>query len=250
MQFDPLCLGRARHVVVFSGAGISAESGLATFRDDSIGLWARLDPAELATARAFRKDPGLVWGWYEWRRMMAQQAQPNAAHLAVAKLARCVPQLTVITQNVDDLHERAGTSGVLHLHGSLFAPRCFACARPFSGELVQVPTVKDGGRIEPPRCMHCGGRVRPGVVWFSETLPDATLRQAFAAARECDLLLVIGTSGVVQPAARIPQLALQHGATVLHINPQPVAPRHAREFSLAGKAGEVLPALVREAFPD
>lgn len=243
-------LQSASHVVVFTGAGVSAESDIPTFRDALSGLWERFDPAELATPQAFRRDPALVWGWYEWRRMKVLQAQPNAAHRAIVELARRVPKLSLITQNVDDLHERAGSTQVTHVHGSLHAPRCFACARPYVG-LVDMPVEpEEGRRIEPPRCLHCHGKVRPGVVWFGEMLPETALRQAFAAARDCDCLLSIGTSGVVQPAAQIPHLALEHGATVVHINRQPIASQHAREISLVGPAGELLPVLLRQAFTD
>lgn len=248
MEFNADRLREARHVVVFTGAGVSAESGIPTFRDALTGLWERFDPAELATADAFRRDPALVWGWYEWRRRKALQAQPNPAHRAIAELARWVPKLTLVTQNVDDLHERAGSRDVLHLHGSLSAPRCFACTRPY-GQALPVPDVPEAGaRIEPPRCPHCNGKIRPGVVWFGEALPEKALREAFAAARDCDLLLSVGTSGVVQPAAQIPLIAQESGATVLHINPQPVPLGGERAFGLVGKAGEILPDLLRRAF--
>ncbi|MHC9138287.1 SIR2 family NAD-dependent protein deacylase [Pseudomonas aeruginosa] len=214
-------LAGARRLVVFTGAGVSAESGIPTFRDALGGLWARYDPAALATPAAFADDPALVWGWYEWRRLKVLGVQPNPAHRAIAALSGRIAGTRLVTQNVDDLHERAGSRDVLHLHGSLHAPRCPAC----------------------------GGQVRPGVVWFGEALPEAALREAFAAACECDLLLSVGTSGVVQPAARIPGLALEHGASVVHVNPQPVRTRHPREHCLVGPAGEVLPDLLRRSFP-
>ena len=243
---EALCA--ARDVVVFTGAGVSAESGIPTFRDALTGLWQRFDPGELATPEAFRHDPALVWGWYEWRRAKVLQAQPNPAHQAIAELARRVPRLTLVTQNVDDLHERAGSTAVIHLHGSLHRPRCFACARPFEGLDAAPQEPAEGRRLEPPRCPHCGGRVRPGVVWFGEELPEDALQQAFAAAQACDLLLSVGTSGVVYPAARIPQLALESGARVVHVNAQPVAIHGAREYSLIGAAGTVLPELLARAF--
>ncbi|NBF05993.1 NAD-dependent protein deacylase [Pseudomonas sp. Fl5BN2] len=248
MQFDPQRLAQARHVVVFSGAGVSAQSGIPTFRDALTGLWENFDPARLATPQAFREDPALVWGWYEWRRMKVLQAQPNPAHLAIAELARRVPRLTLITQNVDDLHERAGSPSVLHLHGSLHSPKCFACNRAFRGELPEPPTAEQGYRIEPPRCTGCNGKIRPGVVWFGEALPQQALKDAFKAAGECDLLLSVGTSGLVQPAAQIPQLALQQGAAVVHINPQAQACAHPEEYHLKGKAGQLLPELLQRAF--
>jgi len=160
MEFQVDQLRSARHVVVFSGAGISAESGIPTFRDALTGLWENFDPAALATAQAFRNDPTLVWGWYEWRRAKVLAAQPNAAHLAIAELARRVPMLTVVTQNVDDLLERAGCCDVLHLHGSLSSPRCFAYARPYTFSADPLDEPPGGRRIEPPRCLHCNGKVR------------------------------------------------------------------------------------------
>ncbi len=240
-------LRRAQRVVVFTGAGVSAESGIPTFRDALTGLWQRFDPMALATPEAFEADPALVWGWYEWRRMQVLRAQPNPAHRAIAELANRVPQLTLITQNVDDLHERAGSPAVIHLHGSLQAPRCFHCARPFA-ELAEPLEPEQGRALAPPRCRHCGGPVRPGVVWFGECLPERALSEAFAAAEQCDLLLSVGTSGLVYPAAQIPALALRAGACVVHVNPQPQALGGAAEFNLAGLAGERLPALLRAAF--
>jgi NAD-dependent deacetylase len=240
-------LRRARHLMVFTGAGVSAESGIPTFRDTLTGLWQRFDPGELATAEAFRRDPALVWGWYEWRRAKVLQAQPNPAHRAIAELARHVPKLTLVTQNVDDLHERAGSTGVIHLHGSLHQPRCFDCQRPFAGLTGDPQEPAEGRCLAPPHCPHCGGLVRPGVVWFGEELPAKALQQAFDAAEDCDLLLSIGTSGVVYPAARVPQLALERGAQVVHINPQAQATLGPREFSLVGPAGGVVPQLLERA---
>lgn len=232
---------QARHLVIFTGAGVSAESGVQTFRDALTGLWAEFDPAQLATADAFMRDPAQVWGWYEWRRALLLRVQPNVAHRAIARLQRVLPKVTLITQNVDDLHERAGSSAVLHLHGSLLAPRCFDCARPHplappAGEPVQQA-------VQPPRCSSCGGHVRPGVVWFGEELPERALAAAFAAAQSCDCLLSIGTSGLVHPAALIPTMASRAGATVIHVNPDPVPVRHAAEYSLQGPAGLIVPLL-------
>lgn len=247
LQTVAAALRRVRHLVVFTGAGVSAESGIPTFRDALTGLWQRFDPAELATPEAFRRDPALVWGWYEWRRAKALQAQPNPAHLAIADLTRHVPQLTLVTQNVDDLHERAGSTAVIHLHGSLHQPRCFDCQRPFAGLDPEPREPAEGRRSEPPRCPHCGGPVRPGVVWFGEMLPEPALQQAFAAAGACDLLLSIGTSGLVYPAAQVPQLALDSGALVAHINRQAFAPCGPRVHCLVGAAGELVPALLERA---
>lgn len=247
IEFQGQRLRDASHVFVFTGAGVSAESGIPTFRDALTGLWARFDPAVLATADAFRNDPALVWGWYEWRRSKVLAAEPNPAHLAIAGLARLVSRLTVITQNVDDLHERAGCQDVIHLHGSLHSPRCFACARPYERTTDQLNEPEDGRRIEPPRCRHCNGKVRPGVVWFGESLPEQAWRDALAAARDCDLLLSVGTSSLVQPAAEIPRIASEHGAVVVHVNLQRESVLGEREFSLVGKAAEILPRLLAQA---
>lgn len=238
----------ARHVVVFTGAGVSAESGIPTFRDSLTGLWERFDAASLATPEAFQADPALVWGWYEWRRMKVLQAQPNAAHLAIAELARQVPRLTLVSQNVDDLHERAGNAEVVHLHGSLHQPRCFKCGEP-PKQTLDMPDEPEGGRrVQPPRCSRCDGLLRPGVVWFGESLPAGALNAAFEAAETCDLLISVGTSGLVYPAAEVPGLAWRAGAVVVHVNPLPQANHREREYTLAGPAGEQLPVLVAQAF--
>ncbi|XQE66082.1 SIR2 family NAD-dependent protein deacylase [Pseudomonas sp. P3C3] len=241
-------LRTCRHLLVFSGAGVSAESGIPTFRDALTGLWARFDPARLATPEAFLADPELVWGWYEWRRQRVLRAEPNAAHRAIAELTRRVPWLTLVTQNVDDLHERAGSEEVLHLHGSLHAPRCFDCGAPYAWLDAELNEPEQGRRLPPPACVVCGGRVRPGVVWFGEALPQLALQRAFAAAAECDLLMSVGTSGLVYPAAQVPQIALRNGAQVVHINPQPVISSSPREHNVQGAAGVVLPHLLHAAF--
>lgn len=240
-------LRQARHIVVFTGAGISAESGIPTFRDQLTGLWARHDPQRLETAKAFRANPALVWGWYLWRRQQVLQAQPNAAHRAIARLAGSGRHVTVITQNIDDLHERAGSQGVVHLHGSLITPKCFACHRPAEFTAAEQPVSQDGELVEPPRCTHCNGRLRPGVVWFGEDLPAGAWKAAAQAARQCDVLLSIGTSGVVMPAASLPDLALAAGAVVIHINPIDVGMDGPNEMMLIGEAGQVLPYLVEVA---
>lgn len=242
-------LQEAKHVVVFTGAGGSAESGIPTFRDALTGLWERFDAEDLATPSAFRKDKDLVWGWYEWRRMQVLRTQPNPAHIAIAELAKLVPKLTVVTQNVDDLHDRAGSTDVLHLHGSLHSPRCFTCGQPHILP-PGIPEEPEGGRrLCPPSCSHCGGSIRPGVVWFGEDLPENELHRAFAAAKECDVLFAIGTSGLVQPAARIPALAKQAGAKVVQVNPTSTQLDDVCTWSLRGTAGDVLPRQLQLAFP-
>ena len=243
-EIAPL-LRSAKHVVVFTGAGVSAESGIPTFRDELTGLWANLDPEDLSTRRAFKRDPALVWGWYEWLRMKMRRAQPNPAHIAIAAMESKVPRLTVITQNIDDLHQRAGSQTVLHLHGSLEHPHCFACCRPgdYSLESPGGPDVWQ--RIEPPRCTHCGtGRLRPGVVWFGEKLPKKEWDAAFDATRHCDVFLCIGTSAVVQPAASLPIEAIRRRVVTLQINPNPTELDRRVTANLSGPAGTIIPALV------
>lgn len=238
-------LKAAKKVVVFTGAGLSAPSGIPTFRDPLSGLWTRLDPAQLETAKAFRADAALVWGWYLWRRQQVARAQPNPAHMAIARLTRGGQKVTVVTQNIDDLHERAGSSDVVHLHGSLATPKCFACHRPGHVDCATPNTTEQGERIEPPRCLRCNGKLRPGVVWFGEDLPADAWKSAHAAVHDCDLLLSIGTSGVVLPAARLPLLALQAGTTVIHLNLADVSLGVGPEVMLIGSAAELLPLLVR-----
>ncbi|MBQ1043004.1 NAD-dependent protein deacylase [Micromonospora sp. C32] len=259
-------LAAARRPVVFTGAGMSAESGVPTFRDAQTGLWQRYDPQELATPAAFRADPALVWGWYEARRRGVRRALPNPGHRAVAAIAARLPATVVITQNVDDLHERGGVAAPVRLHGSLFAPRCSACARPApipedaaaadDGVAPGDAAAPDGtpeppdGRLTPPACAGCGAPVRPGVVWFGEALPSAALDAAVEAASGCDLLLTVGTSALVHPAAEIPLVAARLGAPVVQVNPVPTPLDAICAVNLRGPAGEVLPALVRAAWPD
>ena len=244
-------LRTARRVMVFTGAGMSAESGIATFRDAMTGLWSQFDPQALATPAGFDADPPLVWGWYESRRQQVMLATPNAGHAAVAQLQRQRPGWQVVTQNVDDLHERAAAAaGVppgqapVHLHGSLFAARCHHCARPFSLPPGLPGEPADGRLLPPPRCAACGGPVRPGVVWFGEALPRAAWKQADAAARACDAMLVVGTSGVVYPAAGLPALTLSLGRPVWVVDPDAAgAGSHPQLHHLQGRAAEVLPLL-------
>lgn len=228
-------------IAFLTGAGMSAESGVPTFRDALTGLWARFDPAGLATPEAFRRDPALCWGWYRWRAALVRRARPNAGHLAIAGLAGRGHEVTVVTQNVDDLHERAGSRDVVHLHGSLFATRCFDCGRP----AVPDPILEgldaiggEGAREAPPACVACGGPCRPGVVWFGEPLPADAWERACEALTACELLVVVGTSGLVQPAASLPRLAREAGARVVEINPVESAVSALAHESLRMGAGE------------
>jgi NAD-dependent deacetylase len=242
--FDPRlvrALRVARRVGALTGAGISAESGIPTFRDAQSGLWARFRPEELATAEAFRRDPQLVWDWYAWRRGLVAGAAPNAGHLALARLQQQVPHFTLVTQNVDGLHQRAGSTGVVELHGNIHRSKCFA-------EDTVVEAWQESGE-RPPRCPNCGAHLRPDVVWFGEALPPAALARAEAAARECELFFSIGTSAAVYPAAQLPVTALRGGATVVEVNKDPTPLTGAATFSLLGAAGAILPALLEAAWP-
>ena len=214
-------------ITFLTGAGMSTESGVPTFRDALTGLWERFDAEALATEAAYRRDPALCWGWYRWRARLVQAAQPNAGHAGIHALAR-QHDTRVITQNVDDLHERAGSTVDAHLHGSLFASRCIDCGMtcppdndPIVRDLDRVPVA--GDREPPPRCPACAAAIRPGVVWFGEALPQDAWTTATEAMRDCELLVVIGTSGLVHPAAGLPQLARDAGSRIIEINPQPSA---------------------------
>ena len=231
-------LRAARRVAVLTGAGISAESGVPTFREAQTGLWARYNPEELATPDAFRRDPKLVWEWYAWRQERVRQAEPNPGHRALVEMERRIAEFTLITQNVDGLHRRAGSHNVLELHGNLFRAKCFSEDRP-------VESWSDGDDV-PPRCPRCGGLLRPDVVWFGEMLPTGILRTAEQAAVTAEVFFSIGTSALVYPAAELPLAALRTGATVVEVNPQPTPLSPHVTFSLNGPAGEILPALVEQ----
>ncbi|WP_345795412.1 NAD-dependent deacylase [Corynebacterium pygosceleis] len=230
----------AVRVVVFTGAGMSAESGLDTYRNDESGLWDRVDPEAMASIDAWRRDPEPMWSWYLWRAHLARAAEPNAGHRAVADWGR-LRSVTVVTQNIDDLHERAGSDDVVHLHGSLFEFRCTECAAPF--EVREFPEVRVSS-MRPPGCVRCGGAVRPGVVWFGEALPAAAWERAAEALVGADLVVIVGTSGVVQPAASLPLLAVEAGVPVLEITPAPTELTRIADVSWSTTAALGLPLLV------
>jgi NAD-dependent deacetylase len=213
---------------------VSAESGVPTFREAQTGLWAKYDPLDLATPEAFERDPELVWRWYRWRRDLVARAEPNAGHRALAELQSLVPRLTLVTQNVDGMHQRAGSRDVIEFHGNIFADRCFA-----DGRIVQV-----ADRDSIPVCPDCGSHVRPGVVWFGESIPEDALSTSFAAAADCDVFISVGTSSLVYPAAGLGDLARQAGAATIEVNPNPTGQSESYTASLRGNAGVVLPKLV------
>ena len=222
-------------VTALTGAGISAESGIPTFRGPG-GLWKQFRPEDLATPEAFARDPKLVWEWYDWRRTLIAAAQPNAGHLALAQLERAKPSFTLITQNVDGLHERAGSRNVVKLHGDLWTLRCTVCRRERRDERTPLPEL-------PPRC-ECGAPLRPGVVWFGETLPPQAWERSEAATRAANVFLVVGTSAVVYPAAGLIPLAKSSGARVIECNMEETPFSAQVDRAFRGAAGELLPQLV------
>jgi NAD-dependent deacetylase len=234
-------LREADRVTILTGAGISAESGIATFRDPD-GLWEKFEPQELANVDAFLNNPELVQGWYRHRRQIVEDAEPNAGHRALVELEAHVDTVTVITQNVDDLHNRAGSSEVIELHGNITHNYCMDCETDVSPE--RVDDAIEGGN--PATCPECGGLVRPDVVWFGEMLPPGAMDRASQATTDCDVFLSVGTSTVVYPAARLPMLAKESGAYVAEVNPDRTPISGDVDEYLAGPAGEVLPGIVEE----
>jgi NAD-dependent deacetylase len=233
-------LRSSRSVAVLTGSGVSAESGVPTFREAQTGLWARYNPAELATPEAFVRDPRLVWEWYTWRRELVEKAVPNPGHEALAEMERRIPSFALITQNVDGLHRCAGGRSVIELHGNI---RRSKCSRE---DAVVEP--REGDTDVPPSCPGCGASLRPDVIWFGEALPMDALAEAFDAARNCDLFFSVGTSGLVQPAASLPFEALHSGVTIIEINPDETPLTRHADYALRGRAGEVLPVLLRAAY--
>jgi NAD-dependent deacetylase len=233
-------LEQATSVAVLTGAGISAESGIPTFRDALTGLWEKFRPEELATPEAFEANPRLVWEWYAWRRALVLKALPNAGHRALVAIERrCRARevdFTLVTQNVDGLHRAAGSERVVELHGNIRRVKCFAGHHP-------APSWPEEGE-EVPTCARCGSLLRPDVVWFGEALPPDALAAALAAARACDVFLCVGTSAVVEPAASLPSIAGESGARVIEVNPERTLLTRQASVSLRGSAGEILPLLV------
>ena len=224
-------------LAALTGAGISQESGLRTFRDAQTGLWAQYKPEDLASPEAFRRDPKLIWDWYAWRREAVKGVRPNAGHYALVDIEACLPEFTLITQNVDGLHRMAGNRNVLELHGNIQRVRCADCytfTETWGDDTESVP-----------QCSSCGGLLRPDVVWFGEALPRDQLEAAVEAARTCEVFFSIGTSGVVQPAASLAHAARNRGAVVVEINAEPTPLTHKANYAFHGKSGELLPELVK-----
>jgi NAD-dependent deacetylase len=225
----------AKSVVVLTGAGVSAESGVPTFRGQE-GLWRNYNPQELATPVAFQRDPVLVWEWYNWRRELIAPLQPNPAHVAIAALEERSPDFVLLTQNIDGLHTLAGSQHVLEIHGNIWRVRCVTEGTVTENREVPLKEI-------PPYC-ECGAMLRPHIVWFGESLDPDILSRSFQAIEQCDFLMVVGTSAVVQPSASFPIMARQRGATVLEVNMEPTPISSIVNASLFGKAGELLPRLI------
>ncbi|HTP03128.1 MAG TPA: NAD-dependent deacylase [Anaerolineales bacterium] len=235
-------LRTARRIAALTGAGVSQESGLRTFRDPQTGLWAKHRPEDLASPEAFRRDPKLVWDWYAWRREALKSVRPNPGHYALVEMEDRIPSFALITQNVDGLHRMAGSRNLFELHGNIQRVRCSVCGA-FADDWDESPD-------EVPRCTVCGGLLRPDVVWFGEELPRAELEGAVLVARSCEVFFSIGTSGIVQPAASLPYAAHNRGAVLVEVNPEPTPLTKKVDFFLEGKSGELLPALLGAAWPD
>ncbi|MFN8374527.1 MAG: NAD-dependent deacylase [Anaerolineae bacterium] len=237
-------LRQAKHPCVVTGAGVSKESGIPTFRDALEGLWARFNPQELATPQAFRRDPKLVWDFYEYRRELMRPAKPNPGHKALAALEQRFPRLPIITQNIDMLHEEAGSTSVISLHGKIADNKCFYDCQgdPTWVDVSKIEWDKNSG---PPPCPYCGrAMVRPAVVWFGEMLPPSALAEAKRIVEETDLMLIIGTSGVVRPASEMPLIAARHGAKLIEVNPFESEFSRGVDLWLQGPSGEILPRVV------
>jgi len=226
----------AKRICVLTGAGISAESGIPTFRDAMTGLWSKFRPEDLATPEAFERDPKFVWEWYAGRRERVAKAEPNTGHRALVELEQRAAHFTLVTQNVDGLHARAGSRNVIELHGNIMRSKCFREDR-----LLDDISMRPG---TPPVCAHCGAYARPDVVWFGEMLPACALERSFEATRACDVFLSVGTSTVVEPAASLPFLALDAGAAVIEVNPAATPLSRRATLWLQGTAGTMLPLLL------
>ncbi len=225
-------LKNARSLLFFTGAGISAESGIPTFRGED-GLWKKYRPEELANLNAFLENPDRVWEWYQYRRKIVRQAKPNAAHLAIAEMEKYFERVVVVTQNVDNLHQRAKSKEVYELHGNIERNFCIKCGTYYKGD-----EFKEEAKV--PHCPKCGGLIRPDVVWFGEALPTDVLRTAEEEAANCDVCFVVGTSAVVYPAAYIPVIAKNSGAYVVEVNLTPTELTSSVDLPLHGKASEIM----------
>lgn len=230
-------IDRASSITVLTGAGISAESGIPTFRGEE-GLWRNFRSEDLATPEAFQRDPKLVWEWYEWRRGIAKEAKPNYGHHTLAELQNHKPNFNLITQNIDSLHRLAGSRNIIELHGNLWQIRCTGCA--IIEQNVDVPL-----KELPPKCNSCGAIGRPNIVWFGELIPMPLIDKALIAIEQCEVMLIVGTSGVVEPAASMGLVAKQTGKIVIEVNVEPTVNTNFYDLTIFGKSSEVLPLICR-----
>ena len=244
MQAIVKIIKNAKHLVILTGAGVSKESGVPTFRDAMDGLWAKYDPQQLATPRAFAQNPKLVWDWYDYRRGLVNNAKPNAGHIALAQLEKLHPKLWIITQNVDNLHEQAGSTRLIRLHGNIAESICYNQCQGGRVVVNKDDFVWDADHTTPPHCPHCGGYLRPNVVWFEEPLPPQAIQSAYDIANRCDVMLIIGTSGMVSPASDLPHLALNNGAALIEVNPDESMITPYVDAHLKGASGVILPVLL------
>ncbi len=231
-------LTEAQKVVVLTGAGVSAESGIKTFRDPD-GLWSKFNPSELASAEGFMSNPELVWSWYQHRREIIYSTKPNPGHYAIAEMEKLFPNFGLITQNVDRLHQTAGSTIVYELHGNIIDNHCMNCKKPYKKEI-------DLESKQPPICPECGGKIRPSVVWFGEMLPYDTLMKSQDEAASCDVFFSVGTSAEVYPAADLPIIALRNGALLVEVNPNETVLSRVAHIRLKAPSGEALPILIEE----
>jgi NAD-dependent deacetylase len=231
-------LDNSKSLVFFTGAGISAESGIPTFRGKD-GIWNKLRPEELASFDAFMKNPEMVWEWYQYRRKIISDTQPNPGHHAISEFSKHYDNVSVVTQNVDNLHRRSGSEDVYELHGNIEVNYCIDCSEPYDEPI-------DYTSKELIKCGECGGYIRPGVVWYGETLPQEVFVQSGRLAAQCDICFIVGTSAVVYPAASIPLSAKQSGAYLVEINTDRTEISHIVDYSIMGKSGEILPAIMEE----
>ena len=235
-----VCNGRhIQRIVVLTGAGVSAESGVPTFREAQTGLWAKYDPLELATPEAFRKNPKIVWDWYEERRDRVRKVSPHAGHLALVEMEDCFDSLVVVTQNVDNLHQDAGSTKVIELHGNIMLSICSE-----TGKKIEDSWIESNPGHPPASPHHPRGLARPGVVWFGEQIPEKALNASFAAAADCDVFLSVGTSSLVYPAAGLGDVASESGAVTIEVNPSATDQSESYTACLRGNAGVLLPQLV------
>jgi NAD-dependent deacetylase len=234
-------LRAAKSIVVLTGAGISAESGVPTFRDAQTGLWANFKPEELATPQAFRRNPAMVWDWYMMRREMIKKVKPNPGHYALAEIETKVPQFLLVTQNIDDLHHLAGNRNVIEIHGNIQRTKCF--------DEDTVVESWDNESGVPPKCPRCGGLLRPDVVWFGEMLPPGAFERSAEAARNCDAFFSIGTSSLVYPAASLPYEAIRRKILSIEINPEETPLTGQVDHHFQGSSGMILPELVAAVWP-